>query len=118
LSKGLNHRHFQNLLSKLGAECDDLVYCYEVWQVSCGRMLKHMFSLRKGSQDFMESKGKSVHEFQDTQWVYHFVHLVNITGHLNEPVIFKTNSDAPFTNSIKGFQTKLVLWECQLKASN
>jgi hypothetical protein len=66
----------------------------------------------------MESKEKSVHEFEDTQWMWDFVFLVNINGHLNEPVFFKTSSYSPFTNSIRGFQMKLVLWECQLQVNN
>jgi hypothetical protein len=43
-----------------------------------------MFSLRKEVHNFMESKEKSVHEFQDPQWMCDFGFLVDFNGHLNE----------------------------------
>jgi hypothetical protein len=50
-----------------------------------------------------------------------FGFLVDIIGHWNELNCFqgkKTNSFTTNYDSTKGFLTKLVLWECQLKANN
>jgi hypothetical protein len=47
-------------------------------------MLNCIFSLREEVQDFRESKEKSVHEFQDPQWMCDFGFLVDVTGHLNQ----------------------------------
>jgi hypothetical protein len=83
-SIGLNNWQFQILLCELGAHCGDLVYYSEVWWLSHREMLTCIFSLRKEVQDLMESKEKSLHEFQDPQWKCDFEFLINITGHLNE----------------------------------
>jgi hypothetical protein len=48
-----------------------------------------------------------------------FGFLVDITGHLNELVIFKTKTNSfTINNSIKVFQMKLPLREHELKANN
>jgi hypothetical protein len=113
-------QQFQKLLSELGAQCGDLVYYSKVQWLSCSNMLKRFFFFfSKEVQDFPESKEKSVHQFQDPQCDFGF--LVDITGHSNELSCHlqgKGQLTHTLYGSIKGFQLKLALWKCQLKANN
>lgn len=120
-SKGLNHRQFQQFLSDLEAEHGDVVYYAEVRWLSRGNMLQRLFSLKNEVQEFMESKGKLIHEFSDENWLRDFAFLVDITGHLNDLNYRLLGKDQLVHNlydSVKAFETKLILWESQLLNKN
>lgn len=117
-SKGLNHRQFQQFLSDLEAQYGDLLYYAEVRWLSRGKMLHRLFSLRDEVQQFMESKGKPLCEFQDEKWIRDFAFLVDITGHLNElnyRLLGKGLLVHNLYDYVKAFETKLILWERQLQ---
>jgi hypothetical protein len=70
------------------------------------------------SKILWNQKRKSVHEFQDPQWVCDFRFLLNITGRLNKLNCHLQGKDQfvhPLHECIKSFQTKLVVRERQLK---
>ena len=75
-SKGLNQRQFQQFLSDLNAHYGDLLYYAEVRWLSRGKMLHRRFSLRDEVQQFMESKGNPICEFQGKKWITDFAFLV------------------------------------------
>ena len=62
-ARGLNHRQFDSLLSDKDITCG-LPYHTEVRWLSRGAMLKRFFDLREEIGQFMEKKGKAVHELK------------------------------------------------------
>jgi len=68
-SKGLRHREFQELLRSMDADFDDIPYYTEVRWLTRGKMLKRVFELKDAIQTFMESKGNSVDEFMNEEWI-------------------------------------------------
>jgi len=46
-------------------------------------MLKRFYHLRTEIKIFMVKKGKSVHEFEDEEWISDLAFLVDLTRHLN-----------------------------------
>ncbi|GFG37021.1 hypothetical protein Cfor_05726 [Coptotermes formosanus] len=121
LSKGLNHREFQDFLHNLETEFRDVVYYSEVRWLSRGKMLKRMFDLKEGGQTFAEGKGKRVAEFNDDEWMCDFAFIVDITIHLNE-LNTRLHGKGQLINStsdhVEAFKMKLRLWESQLKNNN
>jgi hypothetical protein len=72
-------------------------------------------------KDFLDSEEKSVYEFQDLQCMGDFGFIADITGDMDELNCYLQCKDQLihiFYCSIKGYQTKLILWECQLKTNN
>jgi hypothetical protein len=65
-ARGLNHHQFQEFLTQ---ECetdhDDVVYYSDVHWLSKEKVLKRVVDLRKEIQQFMQSKGKPLAEFND-----------------------------------------------------
>ncbi|GFG37019.1 hypothetical protein Cfor_05725 [Coptotermes formosanus] len=121
LSKGLNHREFQDFLHNLETEFRDVVYYSEVRWLSRGKTLKRMFDLKEGGQTFAEGKGKRVAEFNDDEWTCDFAFIVDITIHLNE-LNTRLHGKGQLINStsdhVEAFKMKLRLWESQLKNNN
>jgi hypothetical protein len=121
LSKGLNHREFQDFLHNLETEFRDVVYYSEVRWLSRGKTLKRMFDLKEGGQTFAEGKGKRVAEFNDDEWMCDFAFIVDITIHLNE-LNTRLHGKGQLINStsdhVEAFKMKLRLWESQLKNNN
>jgi len=120
-SKGLRHREFQLLLHSMDADCDDIPYFTEVRWLSCGKMLKRVFELKDAIQTFMESKGTSVDEFMNEQWIEEFAFLVDITIHLNK-LNSRLQRKGELIHSVfdhvNTFAVKLTLWEKQIYNKN
>ena len=65
LSRGLNHRQFQEFLKQIEAEYGDLTYFSNVRWLSRGKMLERVYALREEIAMFLESKGQDNSYFQD-----------------------------------------------------
>ena len=81
-ARGLNHHQFQEFLTQ---ECetdhDDVVYYSDVRWLSRGKVV---FDLRNEKQQFMQSKGKPIAEFNDPKWMTDFAFVTNISLHMND----------------------------------
>ena len=120
-SKGLHHREFQELLHSMDADFDDIPYYTEVRWLSRGKMLKRVFELKDAMQTFMESKGNSVDEFMNEEWIEDFAFLVDITTHLNELNLClqrKGQLIHSVFDHVNAFAVKLTLWETQIYNKN
>ena len=69
LSRGLNHRQFQQFLLETKAEFGDLNYFCNVRWLSRGKMLQRFYALSKEIATFLISKNKIVSHFHDPLWV-------------------------------------------------
>ena len=121
LSRGLNHRQFQEFLKQIEAEYGDLTYFSNVRWLTRGKMLERVYALREEISMFLESKEQDNSHFQDPKWVVKLAFLVDITTHLNtlnlelqgkKKVVFE------MFGQITAFERKLQLWESQLQKGN
>jgi hypothetical protein len=120
-SKGLNHRQFQQFLSDMDSENGDVLYYTEVHWLSQGQMLKRVYDLKLEINLFLDMKGKSFPQLTDHDWMCDFAFCVDITQYLNE-----LNRNLQRMNKlinkmfakIKAFESKLQLWELQLRSNN
>ena len=83
LSRGLNHRQFQEFLKKTEAEYGDLTYFSNVRWLSCGKVLERVYALREEISIFLEIIKQDNYHFQDPQWIVKLAFLVDITTHMN-----------------------------------
>ena len=120
-SRALNHRQFQQFLEDVEAECGDLIYYCEVRWLSKGKMLKRLYDLRDGTATFMDMKDKIIPELSDDNWVRYLAFLVDLTMHFND-LNTKLQRQGQFVHHlyshVKTFQSKLQLWEKQLRNDN
>jgi hypothetical protein len=112
-ARGLNHREFQEVLTQ---ECetdhDDVVYYSDVRWLSRGKVLKRVFDLRKEIQQFMQSKGKPLAEFNDPKWMADFAFVTDILLHMNDLNTRLQSKDQlvhTLFDHIKAFVVKLKL---------
>ncbi|XP_041419118.1 general transcription factor II-I repeat domain-containing protein 2-like [Xenopus laevis] len=120
-AKGLNHRQFQEFLRSIDADCGDVIYFSEVRWLSRGQMLKRFYDLRHEVKSFMVSKAKCVPELDDENWLTDLAFLVDLTSHLNDLNMRLQGKNQLINTMFQGitaFQTKLKLWEDQIKANN
>jgi hypothetical protein len=117
-ARGLNHRQFQEFLTQ---ECetdhDDVVYYSDVRWLSRGKVLKRDFVLRNEIQQFMQSKGKPIAEFNDPKWMTDFAFVTDISLHMNDLNTRLQSKDRlvhTLFDHIKASVAKLKLWEAQL----
>ena len=59
LSRGLNHRQFQEFLKQIEAEYGDLTYFSKVRWLSRGKMLARVYALREEIATFLEHKNQT-----------------------------------------------------------
>ena len=83
-ARALNHRQFQEFLSDLEADHQDLTFLCGVRWLSRGKMLKRFYDLTDEVAIFMDMKGKSVPALKDKSWLCDLAFLVDVTTHLNE----------------------------------
>ena len=80
-----------------------------------------MFELKDAIQTFMESKGNSVDEFMNEEWIEDFAFLVDISTHLNE-LNSRLQRKGQLIHSVfdhvNAFAVKLTLWETQIYNKN
>jgi hypothetical protein len=81
-SHGLNDKEFQQFLSEVEAEHDDVFYYTEVRLLSRGKVLKRVFELKDQIGKFVVPKRKPVHQFSDPEGMTDFGYLTDISLHL------------------------------------
>ena len=82
-------------------------------------MLKRVFDLQEEIGQFMEKKGKPVHEFKNPEWLQDLAFMVDITEHLNilnEMLQGRKKVVTEYYDSIRAFKLKMTLWETQLSS--
>ena len=91
-------------------------YSYVFW-LSRGKVLKRVFDLRNEIQQFMQSKGKPIAEFNDPKWMTEFAFVTDILLHMNDLNTRLQSEDQlvhTLFDHIKAFVAKFKLWEAQL----
>ncbi|XP_060129870.1 general transcription factor II-I repeat domain-containing protein 2-like [Zootoca vivipara] len=117
----LNHRQFQEFLSELNVEHEDLPYHTEVRWLSRGRVLKRFYELLPQVYDFMLMKDREVPELQDDEWKWLLAFLTDITELLNSFNIQlqgKGKLIGEMFAHVKAFQGKLDLIVRHVKEKN
>jgi hypothetical protein len=116
-ARGLNHRQFQECLTK---ECEagycDVVYYSDVCWLSRGKVLKRLFQWSE-IQQFMQTKGKPIAEFNDPKWMTDFAFLTDISLHMNDLNTRLQSKDQlmhTLFDHMKAFVAKHRLWVAQL----
>lgn len=120
-AKGLNHRQFKAFLSELEAEHGDLPYHTEVRWLSQGKVLQRCFELREEICLFLDSKGKDATQLRDEGFLCEMTFLCDITSHLNVMNLQLQGRGRVISDmysTVKAFQTKLTLWEAQMRKEN
>lgn len=117
-SNGLKHREFQNFLSEINSDYEDVAYFCDVRWLSRGKMLERVFELKDPIKQFLESKNKPVCELDDPIWISDLAFCADITMHLNI-LNKKLQSPGNFIHNlfdcVKSFERKIDLWINQLK---
>ena len=84
-------------------------------------MFKRFYDLRDEIGTFMDMKGKIIPELSDDNWVRDLAFLVDLTMHFND-LNRKLQGQGQFVHHLyshaKTFQSKLQLWEKQLRNDN
>uniref|UniRef100_A0A8D8QN91 General transcription factor II-I repeat domain-containing protein 2A n=1 Tax=Cacopsylla melanoneura TaxID=428564 RepID=A0A8D8QN91_9HEMI len=117
-SRGLNHRQFQAFLEEISAEYDDVPYFSQVRWLSAGRVLKRFYELRKEIEQFLLSKDQPTAVFSESERLSELAYLADITAHLNglnTQLQGKNNLVTHLMDLITAFESKLDLWNRQLK---
>lgn len=114
-SRALNHRHFVSLLEMIGSEHSEILYHTEVWWLSRGKVLKRFFDLRHEIDTFLKSKNKAVAELSDSSWLCSLTFLTEYLSRLNEKLQEKDKLITTMYDNIQAFQSKLQLWERQMR---
>ncbi|CAN7938950.1 unnamed protein product, partial [Ixodes hexagonus] len=117
-SRALNHRQFVSLLEAVCSEYGEILYHTEVRWPSHGRVLKRFFDLRKEIDTFMKRKNRAIAELSDEKWLHSLAFLTDITDHLNclnVKLRRKHKLIARMHDDIRAFQSKLQLWERQVR---
>ena len=117
---GLNHRQLDAFLLENDIH-HGLPYHTDVRWLSRDAVLKHFYILRTEIADFMQGKGKPVVELEDPEWTRDLAFLMDITEHLN---VLNVNMQGrnklvtEYYDSVRAFQSKLLLWKTQLCKRN
>lgn len=117
----LNHRQFQEFLSELNVEHEDVLYHTEVRWLSRGRVLKRFYDLLPHITAFLLSKNKEVPELNDAEWKWHLAFLTDVTELLNSfnvQLQGKGKLICDMQSHVKAFEVKLGLLIKQVKEEN
>ncbi|KAG9278014.1 general transcription factor II-I repeat domain-containing protein 2-like [Astyanax mexicanus] len=117
----LNHRQFQDFLSELNADYEDVLYHTEVRWLSRGRVLKRFNDLLPEINTFMLSKNKAVPELTDEEWKWHLAFLTDVTdllNSLNVQLQGKGRLISDMHSYVKAFEVKLGLLLKHVKEKN
>ena len=120
-SRGVNHREFKEFLRDMESEYDEILFNTEVRWLSRGTMLKRVYDLKNEIQLFCEMKNNPFPQFNDKDWMCDFAFCVDITQHLN---VLNSNLQGQnkviteMFDKIKAFESKLRIWNRQLKSNN
>lgn len=117
----LNHRQFQEFLSELNVEHEDVLYHTEVRWLSRGRVLKRFYDLLPYITALLLSKNKEVPELNDAEWKWHLAFLTDVTELLNSfnvQLQGKGKLICDMQSHVKAFEVKLGLLIKQVKEEN
>ncbi|KAK1336736.1 hypothetical protein QTO34_002771 [Cnephaeus nilssonii] len=106
-SHGSTHRKFSALFSELDTQYGNLSYLELKW-LSRGMVLKQFFELLEEIDFFMSSKGKSVPQLCNKDWVKDLAFLVDIMTYMVTQMY----------HAVRSFLAKLCLWETHLARNN
>ncbi|CAI5653367.1 unnamed protein product [Oreochromis niloticus] len=98
-----------------------LPYHTEARWLSRGAVLRRFFDLREEIEQFMEEKGKPVLEFHSAEWMQDLAFMVDVTEHLNnlnKQLQGRNKVVTQYYDSIRSFESKLLLWETQLSGGD
>ena len=115
-SRGLNHRQFRQFLQDLDEKFSDVPYFTEVRWLSRGVVLERFFALRDPIEAFMLEKGNPID--YDNDWWVDCAFLVDMNKHLTDLNVKLQGKNLIVTqmySCIQSFETKLRLWENQVK---
>ena len=121
LSRGLNHRQFQELLKEADSQYADLLYFCEVRWLSRGKMLDRFFELLKEINEFLVKKNIDKPQLRDPLWIENLAFLVDITAHLNDLNIKLQGRNQLVTELfgyVVAFEKKLSLLKGHIENSN
>lgn len=110
---GLTHRQFKFFLEEVEAEYSDVMHFCEVRWPSRGAVLQRFFYLRKEICNFMETKGRVIHELSNNQWVVNLGFLTDLTAELNllnTRLQGKNKLICIIYSDVKSFEMKLTLF--------
>lgn len=82
-------------------------------------MPKQFFDLREEIGQFMEQKGKPVHELKNPEWLQDLAFMVDMTerlNNLNKMLQGRKKVVTQYYDAICAFKLKLTLWERQLSS--
>nr|KAF6353491.1 hypothetical protein mPipKuh1_010453 [Pipistrellus kuhlii] len=119
-SHGSTHRKFSALFSELDTQYGNLSYLELKW-LSRGMVLKQFFELLEEIDFFMSSKGKSVPQLRNKDWVKDLAFLVDIMTYVNMLDVALQGHSQMVTqmyHAVRSFLAKLCLWETHLARNN
>jgi hypothetical protein len=115
----LNYWQFDSFLCDLECDYEDLPYCTEMGWLSCHKVLRSFFDFRNEIILFLEMNEQNVSDIRSTKWILDLAFMVDIAKHLTELNLYiKGKINSSIYDNVKGFQTRLWLWKCQLKNGN
>lgn len=120
-SCGSNHRQFSAFLEELGVQYGNLLYHAKVKWLSRGMVLKRFFELTEEIDLFMSSRGKSLPQLTNEDWIRDLAFLVDITNHLNILNVSLQRRSQVVTqlyDAVCCLLAKLSLWETHLTVNN
>ena len=112
-SHGLNHRQFREMLKETDTESVDLPYYTAIRWLSCGKVQRTVFELRKKICEFPKSKGKPQPLLPDEELVWKLAFVTDITDHMNNLYLKlpgKKNHICDLYTHLKAFRYKLDLF--------
>ncbi|KAM8967123.1 general transcription factor II-I repeat domain-containing protein 2-like [Pelodytes ibericus] len=117
----LNHRQFQEFLSELNVDYEDVLYHTEVRWLSRGRVLRRFYDLLPQITTFLLSKNKEVPELNDAEWKWHLAFLTDVTELLNNLYVQlqgKGKLICDMQSHVKALEVKVGLLIKQVKEEN
>ena len=85
LSRALNNRQFQDLLTEINAQYNELLHFCEVRWLSRGKVLERVFDLREEIATFLEEKKLGAQNFEIVNGFqnWHFSQTKHLKGQIN-----------------------------------
>lgn len=120
-ARALNRREFREYCELLDLEYGELILHCEVRWLSKGESLSRFWKLKNAVLNFHEEKNELPDEralLSDTNWLFDFAFLVDITSHLNNlnlKLQGKNKLYPTLVNHINSFKLKLNLFISQLE---
>ena len=117
-NSALKHRIFKELCNEMGSEFEVLLYYYNVWWLSRGKVLSRVFSLRVESAVFLrEHQHCHADCFENSEFILVLAYMADIFGalnHLNQQMLGGGVNIIEAEEHLKAIQKKKIkLWKRQ-----